>query len=223
MRTKSKALLLILCTVLLISGTVLGTLAYLTDRDQVVNTFTVGNVQIELDEVEVTPDGIPVQDKDGNTIRTEEGNEYHLIPGQTYVKDPTVTVLAGSEASYVRMMVTINCISELKAIFGDDFLPQNYVEGWDNEIWSCVGTTDNGDNTLTYEFRYHNIVDSFTSEDDLMLEPLFTKFTVPGEITGEQLATIADLKIDVMGHAIQAATFTSADDAWVAFGTQYKP
>lgn len=223
MKTKTKALLLILCTVLLICATVMGTLAFLTDRDQVVNTFTVGNVQIKLDEVCVTPDGKPVLDPDGNATRTEDGNTYHLVPGQTYPKDPTVTVLAGSEDSYVRMMVTINCSSQLKAIFGDNFLPENYVEGWDKEVWSCVGVTDNGDNTLTYEFRYSKIVNTFTAEEDLVLEPLFTKFTVPGEITGDELATIADLKIDVMGHAVQAATFETADDAWIAFDNQCNP
>ena len=50
MKTKSKALLLTLCAVLLVAASVMGTMAYLTSTDKVENTFTVGNVKITLDE-----------------------------------------------------------------------------------------------------------------------------------------------------------------------------
>ena len=107
----------------------MGTLAYLTDRQEVVNTFTLGDVDIKVDEAPVTPDGKPIVGED-----RVDGNEYHLIPGQTYTKDPTMTVLKGSEESYVRMMVTINRISELRAIFGQGFLPHEFIEGKDSNI-----------------------------------------------------------------------------------------
>ena len=215
MKTKAKVLIAALCAVLLVVGSVMGTLAYLTDRQAVVNTFTVGNVDITVDEAPVTPDGevIPGEDR-------VEGNDYHLIPGQSYTKDPTMTVKAGSEESYVRMMVTINCISELRAIFGNGFLPHDFIEGKDSNIWVYEDTVENGDNTVTYEFRYYKPVDAFEATDDIVLEPLFTSFTIPGSMTGEQLATIADLEIRVEGHAIQTATFDSAAAAWVAFDAQ---
>ena len=215
MKTQAKVLIAALCAVLLVVGSVMGTLAYLTDRQAVVNTFTVGNVDITVDEAPVTPDGevIPGEDR-------VEGNDYHLIPGQTYTKDPTMTVKKGSEESYVRMMVTINCISQLRGIFGDGFLPHEYIDGKDSNIWVYNSTVENGDNTVTYEFRYYKTVDAFEATEDIVLEPLFTSFTVPGEVTGEQLATIADLEIRVEGHAIQTASFDSADAAWTAFGAQ---
>lgn len=215
MKTQAKVLIAALCAVLLVVGSVMGTLAYLTDRQAVVNTFTVGNVDITVDEAPVTPDGevIPGEDR-------VEGNEYHLIPGQTYTKDPTMTVKKGSEESYVRMMVTINCISQLRGIFGDGFLPHEYIDGKDSNIWVYNSTVENGDNTVTYEFRYYKTVDAFEATEDIVLEPLFTSFTIPGELTGEQLATIADLEIRVEGHAIQTASFDSADAAWTAFGAQ---
>lgn len=215
MKTKAKVLIAALCAVLLVVGSVMGTLAYLTDRQAVVNTFTVGNVDITVDEAPVTPDGevIPGEDR-------VEGNDYHLIPGQSYTKDPTMTVKAGSEESYVRMMVTINCISELRAIFGNGFLPHDFIEGKDSNIWVYEDTVENGDNTVTYEFRYYKPVDAFEATEDIVLEPLFTSFTIPGSMTGEQLATIADLEIRVEGHAIQTATFDSAAAAWVAFDAQ---
>ena len=49
MKARSKALLLALCAVLLVAVSVLGTMAYLTSKTQVItNTFTVGDINIEL-------------------------------------------------------------------------------------------------------------------------------------------------------------------------------
>ena len=43
---KKKSLLTILCLVLVVTVSVVGTLAYLTDTDSAVNTFTIGRVEI---------------------------------------------------------------------------------------------------------------------------------------------------------------------------------
>ena len=43
MNKTTKSLLICLCAVMLVIGSVFGTLAYLTDSDSAVNTFTVGN------------------------------------------------------------------------------------------------------------------------------------------------------------------------------------
>ncbi len=208
---KSKILILSVCAVLLIAVSVLGTIAYLTDSEGVVNTFTVGQVDLVLDEAVVDADGNPTGG------RTEEGNAYHLIPGKTYVKDPTVTVVAGSEESYVRMIVTINCYKELCAIFDTPFLPQHFVSGWDNEVWETTGEikVDETANTGTYEFRYYTPVAGGT--DGVTLDALFDTLTVPSTMTGDQLKSIADLKIDVEAHAIQKSGIDTADVAWTEF------
>ena len=57
MKTRSKALLLTLCAVLLVAATIFGTMAYLTSTDTVTNTFTVGKVNIKLDEAKANSDG----------------------------------------------------------------------------------------------------------------------------------------------------------------------
>lgn len=213
MKTQAKILSLAAGAVLLVTASVAGTVAFLTDEDSAINTFTVGRAAITLDETAVDEYGDPIAGADRN-----HGNEYRLIPGEDYVKDPTITVTAGSEQIYVRMLVTINDIADLKALCGDDFLPQNYVEGtWDPNIWQCVATTDNGDDTMTYEFRYHKIVDASAETDDLVLESLFSKIKVPGEATAEQLEALEDLEITVIGNAIQTAGFADADAAWAAF------
>lgn len=212
-----KKILAVLCVAALAVVSVLGTLAYLTSQDSVTNTFTVGEVQIKLDETAVDEYGKSV-DGAGRV----KDNEYKLIPGSTYVKDPTVTVLAGSEESYVRMFVTINKADELKAIFGADFLPQNYVEGWDADVWVPKSISES-EGTLTYEFWYNGTVDGFNDAGeaaDVVLPALFKKFTLPGIVTGDQLKTLEDLKIEVVGHAIQAANFADAAEAWEGFDDQ---
>ena len=87
MKKKTKALMLVLCAVLLVTASVLGTMAYLTSTDEVVNTFTVGQVAITLDEAKVNPDGTAV-----TPAERVKANAYHLLPGHAYTKDPTVHV-----------------------------------------------------------------------------------------------------------------------------------
>ncbi len=219
---KSKRALIMAVAVLMsLSLSIYGTLAYLTDSDTVVNTFTVGNVDITVDETEVTPDGEPT----GEDNRVESNN-YHLMPGHTYVKDPTTTVHAGSEESFIRMVVTLNKLSELKgiaALGGENFALENLVTGLDSAIWVPVPAAtveDEEANTITYEFRYYQTVDASAATEDIVLEPLFTNIVIPGEVTGDELATLADMQILINGHAIQSLSFADADAAWAAFDAQ---
>ena len=146
MKTKSKALLLTLCAALLVAASVLGTMAYLTDTDTVTNTFTVGKVDIKLDEAKVNTDGTPIEGAARVT-----GNEYHLLPGHTYTKDPTVTVLAGSESSYIKMTVTFSKANELDAIFTPNGATLTSIfNGYDAANWTYKGNTkDAANNTRT--------------------------------------------------------------------------
>lgn len=241
MKTKSKALLLTLCAVLLIAASVLGTMAYLTSTDTVTNTFTVGKVEIKLDEAKVTADGIPEE----GAARVQ-ANSYKLMPGTTYTKDPTVTVLNGSEASYVRMKVTFNNAKEIIALctdpeFADEvtgtenafplirmvkfvetnaakwdgIIPDNMVETEDMLAMPKYFAYDKTADTLTYIFYYRETVTATTA--DVVLPVLFNSITVPGWVTGEQLAKLNNFKITVVAEAIQAGSFADADDAWSHF------
>lgn len=209
---KAKPLVLIVCTVLLAAATVFGTVAYLTDSSEIVNTFTVGRVALKLDEAVVDATGTPTGG------RTETGNEYHLLPGATYTKDPTVSVVKGSEEAYVRMLVKINCASELDAIFAPSGAAlEEIFNGYDASCWLYQGAErDAVENTMTYEFRYKEKVKP-DYDSDLVLDALFDSITVPQDITGEQLATVSELRIIVEAHAIQAIGFADHDEAWEAF------
>ena len=239
MKTKSKALLLTLCAVLLVAASVLGTMAYLTSSDTVTNTFTVGKVEIKLDETDVTnPTGPRVK-----------ANSYKLMPGTTYTKDPTVTVKAGSEESYVRMKVTFNNATKIIALCTDPeyadevtgaenafplirmvkfvetnaakwdgIIPDNMVEMEDMLLMPKYFAYDKTADTLTYIFYYRETVTAPTA--DVVLPVLFNSITVPEWVTGEQLAELNNFQITVIAEAIQAGSFANADKAWAAFAEQ---
>lgn len=212
MKTRSKALLLTLCAVLLVAASVLGTMAYLTSTDEVTNTFTVGQVKIKLDEAKANPDGSLVANAD-----RVKANEYKLLPGHTYNKDPMVTVLSGSESSYVKMTVTFSKANELDAIFAPSGADLTSIfNGYDAAKWIAKeNTKDATANTRTYEFWYKETVGAPTA--DVALDALFDSITVPGTITNEQLATIEGMTITVNAYAIQADGFANAEAAWAAF------
>ena len=215
MKTRSKALLLALCAVVLVVATVFGTMAYLTSTDEVVNTFTVGDVKIKLDEAKADTDGSLVEGAE-----RVKANSYKLLPGHTYNKDPMVTVLKGSEDSYIKMTVTFSKASELDAIFaptGADLT--SIFKGYDSANWIYKDNTKNANaDTRTYEFWYKEAVGAPTG--DVALDALFDSITVPGTITNEQLATIEGMTITVNAYAIQADGFANAEAAWDAFNAQ---
>lgn len=247
-KTKTKALLMSLCAVLLVAASVLGTMAYLTDSKDVKNTFTVGNVIIKLDEAKVDEMGNLVKNQDGTLADRVTQNEYKLLPNHTYTKDPTVTVLAPSVESYVRMKVTFNKASQIIAMCTDPEFAEdgptgvenafplirmvNFVEAnaakWDGIIPDNMVDTedmladakyfDAKNDTLTYYFYYTEPVAAIDA--DVKLATLFDSIKVPEWATGDQLKALQGFEINVVAEAIQADGFENADDAWAAFAAQ---
>lgn len=249
-KTKTKALLMSLCAVLLVAASVLGTMAYLTDSKDVKNTFTVGNVAIKLDEAKVDDMGNLVKNQDGTLADRVTQNAYKLLPGHEYVKDPTVTVLTPSVESYVRMKVTFNNADKIIALCTDpefegevtgvenafplirmvNFVKANAAK-WDGIIPDNMVDTEDmlanskyfvkgTDNTLTYYFYYNGTVAA--PDGNVGLPTLFDSIKVPTWVTGDQLAKLKDFQINVVAEAIQADGFKNADAAWAAFAAQQK-
>ena len=226
MKTARKAILLVLCAILLVVSAVMGTLAYLTDTEDVTNTFTVGKVEIKLDESdESTPD---------TTDRTEDGNQYHLIPGQTYTKDPTVTLLKDSESSYVFMTVTVKNLKSLTDALTADkyynnniFLLQNLCDWQANSPWKFAGfksvTPAGATEATDGEYRFYYESAQAGAENGNKLPALFNTITVPGDdITSDNIDNLKNVKIVVKAVAIQEAGFDTANDAWKAqFNEEY--
>jgi len=248
-KTKTKALLMSLCAVLLVAASVLGTMAYLTDSKDVKNTFTVGNVTIKLDEAKVDEMGNLVKNQDGTLADRVTQNEYKLLPNHTYTKDPTVTVLAPSVESYVRMKVTFNKASALIAMCTDpdweedapteikNAWPLLYMVNftdesvkWDGIIMDNMFESENMLNNTKYcvydkaadtlTFYYYYTEPVAAIDADVKLATLFDSIKVPEWATGDQLKALQGFEINVVAEAIQADGFENADAAWVAFAAQ---
>lgn len=214
---KSKAILMVVCAMLLVAASVMGTLAYLTSTDEVVNTFTVGKVKITLDEAKVGEDGKALADGTRwHPTTNDPEQEYHLLPGHSYDKDPTVTVKAGSDKSYVRMLVTVSFENELTDAQLATSLDSIFT-GYDATKWDREDKTVSTDKkSISYEYRYSTTVKP-SADTDLKLAPLFTKVEVPNTYTNEDIAALNGMQITVVAQAIQAYGFANADAAWTAF------
>ena len=228
--TKMKKIALIaVCAMLLVCVTIGATVAYLTSKDSVKNTFTVGKVAITLDEAQVDTEGNPVPGTDANPNPRVKENSYKLMPGHTYTKDPTIHVDSASEACYIRAKVTLTNAKEWIAIaakYADNKI-ENIIKGTDDNIWwvsqPAVDTTKN---TVTYTFVYKN--ESHTDElgkriwtkadgTDLVL---FNQIVMPDGLTNDELADVANSEITIIAEAIQADGFETEAAAWKAFGEQ---
>ena len=93
---KKKILALSMCIALAAIAIVGASLAYFTDTKTAKNTFTMGNVQIKLDEANIN-------DLEGDRVTS---NEYNVYPGLVVDKDPTVHN-TGKNGAWVRAIVTI--------------------------------------------------------------------------------------------------------------------
>lgn len=110
---KKKVLSLSLVVLLLAIAIVGVTMAYFTDvTEEKVNEFTIGKVDIDLSEENWNP------------------KEGHIVPSREIPKDPTISVLEGSEDAYVVLEMNLNkYVSFLKLV--------GLNEGWEeDEIWA---------------------------------------------------------------------------------------
>lgn len=189
-KTKTKALVLSLCAVLIFAVSVFTSIAYLTSRDAVKNTFTVGKVAITLDEVKVNEYGVA----DTAATRVKE-NTYKLIPGHKYTKDPTVHFAAKSEESYLFVKVE-NGLSAIEA--DTKIIAQILANGW-----TKLNQTDG--------IYYKKVAANGTN--DSVDYPVFATFTVAGTA---DIASYKNAEINVTAYAIQADGFGTASAAWTA-------
>ena len=98
----TKTFAILLAVVLIIGCMAGGTIAWLISTpDAVVNTFTYGDINIDLWEHEYNATTNTLS----TTEKTTAVNNYKIIPGVDLKKDPTVTVEAGSEACWLFVKV----------------------------------------------------------------------------------------------------------------------
>lgn len=226
MKRKIISLALVVC---LIAIAAVGTLAYFTDKDSVKNTFTVGQVDINLDEAVVE------KDDSGKYVvtdtRTEDGCTYEdIYPGELIAKDPTVTNV-GSYDAYTRVIVKLptSFVSfMLKYYAGDNYtgtadeveavISQMFV-GYDADNWDYVTSIDAADlfasprvdNTL-FVFDYNGIL----APDEKVT--LFTGIQMPAGMTNEDVTdyALSSFTMDITAYATQTKGFAADEATFVA-------
>lgn len=214
-----KILALLVVAMLLVGCTIGGTFAWLMTRtDPVVNTFTVGDVSIELKEHVLDPS--TGQWKNPEEFTTTGNSGIAVIPGRQIPKDPTVTVLKGSEPCYVRVLVKINWSKEADGIF-DAFDYQEWIGINNNWNFTLLfnGATAHNNGTYygfdIYEMRYKSIVDA---QLDNVVLPVMTHITFPSTLEVREVNSITDAGMTFIAQAIQADGFNNADAAFAEAG-----
>lgn len=146
-----KSLVMMLVTICLIGVVGVGaTMAYLSDTtDQLTNTFTLGKVDIELDEP-----------------GWEEPDV--VVPGQEIAKDPTVTVAANSVDSYVFMSV-----EGIDAMEDAGFVINGFSTAWKN----VDANSEDKDGIYVYVADTDEAAVVAKSGDATVLPSLFTSVT----------------------------------------------
>ena len=188
---KSKAILMVVCAMLLVAASIMGTLAYLTSQASVTNTFSVGNVLITLDETDV----------DNTTADAERDtrNSYKLMPGLTYTKDPIIHVDSNSEKCYLFVKV-VNEIAAIEAEGDSAVAAQMAAKGW-----TCIDEA-NG----IYVYGNATAPTEVAARENI---PVFDTFTVADTVDNATLANYAGKTIVVTAYAIQADGFESMNAA----------
>lgn len=198
MKKAKKILLLVLCAALLVSASVMGTLAYLTSKTETItNTMSVGKVTITMDEMDVDLYGI--KETDARVLE----NTYKLIPGHTYVKDPTIHVAQGSEACWLFVKIE-NGIADIEGsnTIADQMISNGWVQMSGGSIW------------------YKNaVIDARNEATDVAI---FGTFTIANNADANRIWGNSGLTISVTAYAIQADGFATAEAAWTAAGGNFQ-
>ncbi len=137
---KKKLTAICLCVALVAIAVVGASLAYFTDTtEKVTNTFTMGGVDIKLEEQNWNADA-----------------SHKLMPGVTFEKDPTITVEDGSDDSYVFLEMSFNKFSSLLWVMAAD------ADADDSINFTLFDTDAAGNKTLKEEFKNDSGVFSTT-------------------------------------------------------------
>ena len=246
MKKTTKVLALVLCAMMLVVGSVMGTLAYLTfTTEEVKNTFTVGNVNLGeededgnikdgLNEAKVNEYGVILyvtgEDTDANPIYTTdkdaEGatiaervltNTYKLVPDHTYVKDPTIHVGAGSEACYLFVEVK-NGITAIEAADVEGEAVTTIAGQMSAKGWTPIME---GSDIYYYTDPETNESTVATTADAGKDVIVFESFTISKDADNTALDNHKTATITVKAYAVQAEGIDDAVTAWsLTFGAQ---
>lgn len=206
---KKKILALTLVFALALALGIGGTVAWLTAKtDSVVNTFTVGDINITLTE--------------------SENLNLKMVPGNDITKDPKVTVLKDSEACW--LFVKIDETNDVTT-----YIDYAVADGW--TAGEGTGYKDDGSpkNGVPVGVYYRDV--SATTNDTAYSVLKSDKVTVKDTVTKEQMNALrtqnqdgtftydkANLpKLTFTAYAVQKDNIATAAEAWAKVSTTSNP
>ena len=177
-------------------------IAYFNSKDTADNVFTVGKVDIELQE-SWNPD------------------VHHIIaPNEEYTKDPKVMNYGGNDA-WVRIHVSIPNSAAIADAFGItdvNELDVLFKDTLNTEKWKSAGDPVTTDDTTTFTYVYNSILPA----SDGATEPIFESVKFPGSTDMEKVMALKGdgLEVNISADAIQAEGFDNVEEAFQAFDNQ---
>ena len=212
--TKKKIVSLCLAAVLVVMAIAGATVAYFTDTKTADNTFTMGNVQIKLDETNVN-------DPEGDRVSS---NEYNVYPGAVVTKDPIVHN-TGKNGAYIRATVNVSDWMNLVGAYYPDFKETFPNDGYKAALNLLVGTLGEGWSVVGVEagdvFTIGQFDAKFILKYDGVLAAgadttaMFQTVTIPAGIDNANADSFDEVK--VVAQAIQADGFDTWEAAFAAY------
>ena len=188
---KNKKLIFAVVAVIVTLACVVGVVAaFLTAKtEKLTNVFTFGAVKIQLDETDAL--------------------DFKMMPGRVIEKDPSITVLTGSEDAWIFVQVD-------KSANLDDFIAYSFASGWE----LVTGTT----NVYAYNTKVSAGAQVYILAGDANNENGCV--SVKGNVTSDMIAELESDYVDendnnnptlsFTGYAVQAEGFADAEAAWNA-------
>lgn len=195
---KKKAIVAVVALVLVLCCAMGGTLAWLVAKtDPVVNTFTYGDINIDLSE--------------------SDDLDLKMIPGNSIKKDPVVTVKEGSEACWLFVEVK-------ESENFDAFMTYAIAEGWTLYNTTTSGSNIKTDDTTDDTYVIYREVDANTANAGTSYQVLAGKeeyqngyVTVNDAVTKKMFAALTEATrptLTFTAYAVQSDNVTTVADAW---------
>lgn len=185
MAINSKTLAALLAVSVAFGGVIGGTVAWLTtSTNSVVNTFTYGDINIDLTETWNT---------DTNEDGTNDAWEGKVVPGTTLTKDPKVTVKADSEACWLFVKIEENDWSNK--------LTYSIANGW-TELAGVSGVYYREVEATTADTSFEVLANNQVTVSNELTKP---------EVDGMDGKTTT---LTVTAYAVQKENIDSAVTAW---------
>ena len=182
MKKATKTLLLMLCAVVLVVSSILGTVAYLTSEAEVKNTFTAGNVTIELKERKMD---VATGVADATELVETGIQDIKIIPGRAIEKRPVILVGATSE----------DCWLFVK------------IDGTKNILQSGEFQPASGWAAVTGAEGWYQYADEATAGAKVQV---FNSFNCKGTLSSADVTALEDAEITVTAYAIQSEGVSQA-------------